>query len=118
IHGVSRCFLGGVVSYANAAKTDFLGVSAELIQKHGAVSAEVAEAMARGARERFHSTLAISATGVAGPDGGTPEKPVGLVYVGLATAKGAESRKLTIGGELGRAIIQSRSAKFALNWAR
>ena len=118
IPGVSRVFLGGVVSYANSAKVNLLGVPARLIEEHGAVSAEVAEAMARGARERFLADLGLSVTGVAGPSGGTPEKPVGLVYLGIATADGVESRRLEIGPEQPREVIRARSAKNAMNWAR
>ncbi|WP_337177129.1 competence/damage-inducible protein A [Paludisphaera sp.] len=118
VPGVSTYYLGGVVSYSNRAKVDMLGVPAELIQAHGAVSPEVAAAMAAGARERFGSDVAISATGVAGPGGGSPEKPVGLVYLGLATADGVETRRVEIGPEQPRDIIQRRSAKQALDWAR
>ncbi|MGV3722254.1 MAG: CinA family protein, partial [Actinomycetota bacterium] len=85
VAGCSAAFLGGVISYSNEAKTNLLGVPAALLQAHGAVSAPVAEAMARGARERLGSDYAVSITGVAGPDGGTAEKPVGLVYIGVAT---------------------------------
>lgn len=85
IPGSSAAFLGGVISYSNEAKTTLLGVPTDLLQAHGAVSAPVAEAMARGARERLGSDYAVSITGVAGPDGGTTEKPVGLVYIGVAT---------------------------------
>jgi nicotinamide-nucleotide amidase len=118
IPGVSEFFPGGVVSYSNRAKIDLLGVPAELIAQHGAVSAEVAEAMARGARERFHADLGLSVTGIAGPGGGTPEKPVGLVYLGLATRDSVDTRKLEIGTEQPRDVIQRRAAKNAMNWAR
>lgn len=118
IAGVSPYYLGGVVSYSNRAKADVLGVPEGLIRARGAVSPEVAAAMAVGARERFKTDLAISTTGVAGPGGGTPEKPVGLVYLGLATAHGVETRRLEIGPEQPRDIIQRRSAKQALDWAR
>lgn len=117
--GVSPYYPGGVVSYANEAKDELLGVPPALIEAHGAVSAEVAEAMAAGVRDRFHTTIGVSATGVAGPSGGSAEKPVGLVYLGLATPDGrVQSRRLEIGPEQPRAIIQSRSAKNALNWVR
>jgi len=117
--GVSPYYPGGVVSYANQAKSELIGVAPSLIEAHGAVSAEVAEAMAVGVRDRFHATIGLSATGVAGPSGGTPEKPVGLVYLGLATPDGrVQSRRLEIGPEQPRAVIQSRSAKNALNWVR
>jgi nicotinamide-nucleotide amidase len=118
IPDVSPIFPGGVVTYSNAAKVDLLGVPADLIERHGAVSAEVAEAMARGVRERFHADLGLSVTGVAGPSGGTPEKPVGLVYLGLATDQKTESRRLEMGPEQPRSVIQNRSAKNAMNWAR
>jgi nicotinamide-nucleotide amidase len=116
--GVSEVFPGGVVSYANAAKVDLLGVPPELLNSHGAVSPEVAEAMAIGVRERFHADIGLSVTGVAGPSGGTLEKPVGLVYLGLATANSVESRRLEIGPEQPREVIQRRSAKNAMNWVR
>src|SRR5262249_10222686 len=106
------------VSYSNEAKSDLLGVPRDLIAAHGAVSPEVAKAMAAGARDRFHSDIALSATGVAGPSGGSPEKPVGRVYLGLATPSGVEARQLDIGPEQPREIIQRRSAKMALNWVR
>jgi nicotinamide-nucleotide amidase len=118
IAGVSPYFLGGVVSYSNDAKTAVLDVPRDLLDAHGAVSPEVAQAMALGARARFGSDLAISATGVAGPTGGSAEKPVGLVYLGLATPTGVESRRLDLGLEQPREIIQRRSAKIALNWVR
>ncbi len=118
IAGVSSFFLGGVVSYANAAKVELLGVPAGLIEAHGAVSAEVAEAMARGVRERFHADIGLSVTGIAGPSGGSPEKPVGLVYLGLATRESVESRRLDIGADQPREVIRARAAKNAMNWAR
>lgn len=116
--GVSPYFPGGVVSYSNAAKEVVLGVPSSLLEQHGAVSPEVAEAMAAGVRHRLGADLGLSATGIAGPSGGTPEKPVGLVYLGLATADGSWSRRLDIGAEQPRDIIQRRAAKHALNWAR
>lgn len=118
IPGVSPNYPGGVISYANAAKTGLLGVDPALIAAHGAVSAEVAAAMASGVRSRLGADIGLSVTGVAGPTGGTPEKPVGLVYVGLATADGVETRRLEIGPEQPRAVIQQRAAKHALNWVR
>ncbi len=118
IPDVSPYFPGGVVSYSNRAKIDLLGVAPELLASHGAVSPEVAEAMAAGVREKFRSTIGLSITGIAGPKGGTAEKPVGLVYMGLATADGVESRRLDLGAEQPRDIIQRRSAKNAMNWAR
>ncbi|MFM1849103.1 MAG: hypothetical protein RL417_2577 [Pseudomonadota bacterium] len=86
--GASKTFLGGAISYSNALKESLLGVSAEALRTHGAVSEVVATAMARGARERFGSTYALSITGVAGPEGGSPEKPVGTFFVGISTPEG------------------------------
>ena len=115
--GVSPYYLGGVVSYANEAKVELLGVAPALIEAHGAVSPEVAAAMADGVRRRLGADLGLSITGVAGPSGGTPEKPVGLVYLGLATADRVQTRRLDLGPEQPRDVIQRRSAKMALNWA-
>ena len=88
--GSSRYFLGGAVVYSNALKTAFADVPADLIEKHGAVSREVAAALAEGIRKRCGATLGIGITGVAGPTGGTGEKPVGLVFHALASEKGTE----------------------------
>lgn len=97
IPGSSRYFRGGVLSYANEEKTRAVGVPADLIAEHGAVSEPVVRAMAIGARERVGTTAALAITGVAGPDGGTAEKPVGTVWIALASPKGvvAELHKLT-----------------------
>lgn len=114
--GISASYLGGVISYSNEAKEKFLGVPAEMIERHGAVSAEVAEAMARGCRERFGSDLAISVTGIAGPDGGSAEKPVGLVYACLATGEGHRITRFQWGND--RAFVRTGSAKMALNLVR
>ena len=84
VPGSSAYFLGGVVAYANEVKERVLGVSGETLLAHGAVSEETAREMARRARRLFSTDVAISSTGIAGPTGGTPEKPVGLVYVALA----------------------------------
>jgi PncC family amidohydrolase len=86
IPGSSGYFLGGVVSYSNDAKESLLDVPHALLEERGAVSREVAAAMAAGARARFGADLAVAVTGVAGPDGGTLDKPVGLVYIGVADA--------------------------------
>ena len=99
--GSSRYFLGGGVAYANAAKTTLLGVPAELIAQHGAVSAEVARAMAEGVRSRLGADLGLAFTGIAGPDGGTEQKPVGLVHWALASASGTQHReRVFVGGRL------------------
>lgn len=86
IPGASDVFTHGFVTYANEAKEDLLGVPHALLLQYGAVSAPVARAMAEGAKARAHADIAISVTGIAGPGGGTPEKPVGLVYMGIATS--------------------------------
>ena len=118
IPGVSRVYLGGVVSYANDAKERLLGVSRDLLETHGAVSPEAAQAMASGVRDRLNADIGLSVTGIAGPGGGTAEKPVGLVYLGLATSQGVQSRRLDLGPEQPRDVIRSRAAKHAMNWAR
>lgn len=118
ISGVSDHYPGGVVSYANEAKIELLGIDPELIQKHGAVSTQVAEAMAQAIRVRLKADIGLSVTGIAGPTGGSAEKPIGLVFLGLATANEVATRRLEIGPEQPRAVIQSRSAKHALNWVR
>jgi nicotinamide-nucleotide amidase len=116
IPGASVWFRGGIVAYTNRIKHEVLGVSQELLDLHGAVSAPVAEAMAAGCRERMKTGLAVSTTGLAGPGGGTPEKPVGLVYVGVAWDGGVTSMPFSWAGT--RLEIQSRTAKMALNAVR
>jgi nicotinamide-nucleotide amidase len=118
IAGVSAYYPGGVVSYSNQAKEDLLGVDRGLLETQGAVSPEVAAAMAVGVRARFHAQIGLSVTGIAGPGGSTPTKPVGLVYLGLATEEGVNTRKLELGPEQPRDVIQSRAAKQAMNWVR
>ena len=118
VPGSSTYFLRGVVTYSNEAKTDLLGVEPVLIQRHGAVSREVAEAMALGCRDRAGADLALAITGIAGPGGGSPEKPVGLVYIALAAAGGCETRRFTLGEQLPRDSIRQRSASIALNLLR
>ena len=86
IPGSSKYFIGGITSYANSMKSDYLGVPAKLIEQHGAVSHEVAEAMASGIQRGTGADICLSITGIAGPEGGTAEKPVGTVYMGVATA--------------------------------
>ena len=116
VPGASRYFLGGVTAYANRAKEALLGVSGATLARHGAVSAETAQEMAAGARERFGADIAVSSTGIAGPDGGTPEKPVGLVYFGLATGEGVQSVRHHLPGS--REEIVARSSALALDLVR
>jgi len=116
VPGASDVLAGGVVSYANEVKVTELGVPEELIAAHGAVSAEVAEAMAVGVRERLGVEVGISVTGVAGPGGGTPEKPVGLVHFHVSTPDGGEARSFSLPGD--RATIRSRATVSALHLAR
>lgn len=114
--GSSAYLVGGFVTYANEAKTAEVGVPADLIERVGAVSPEVAEAMARGARERLGTTFGVGITGVAGPGGGTPEKPVGLVHVAVAHPDGVLARRLDLGGD--RAAIRRRTVVAALHLLR
>ena len=117
IPGASKYFAGGVVSYSNQSKIDLLGVDPELIERHGAVSEEVAVAMAEGALERFGADVAVSITGIAGPDGGTEEKPVGYVCFHVMTADG-RSRSLSPVIPGGRSDIRDRSALVAMHLLR
>ncbi|HXG10538.1 MAG TPA: competence/damage-inducible protein A [Gemmataceae bacterium] len=116
VPGASAWFRGGVIAYDNRLKTELLAVPQELIARHGAVSAAVAEAMAVGCRSRLGTDLAVSTVGIAGPDGGSADKPVGLVYVGLAWDGGVTSQSFNWIGT--RADVQSRTAKLALNRVR
>jgi nicotinamide-nucleotide amidase len=116
VPGSSESFVGGVVAYSDDVKRAELGVPEKLLVKHGAVSAEVAAAMAEGARERLRADVAVSVTGVAGPGGGTPEKPVGLVYVHAAGPDGSLGRVLDLPGERGQ--IRLRATVTALHLLR
>jgi nicotinamide-nucleotide amidase len=118
VAGSSRYFLGSAVAYANEAKTNALGVPGDLIEREGAVSEPVARAMAEGARSVFASTYALSVTGIAGPGGGSIEKPVGLVYFALATPSGTTCRRVRFGSDPPRAVIRARAARAALDLLR
>ena len=112
--GSSAYFLGGVVSYANSLKTDLLGVSAGLVLERGAVDPRVAIEMAEGVRRLTGANYAVSATGIAGPDGGSDEKPVRLVYIGVAGPYGAESREYRFEG--GRRAVREATARRCLEF--
>jgi nicotinamide-nucleotide amidase len=116
VPGSSDYFLGGILCYSNDAKTELCGVPADLLQKYGAVSAEVAEALAQGVRSSLHSSIGLSITGIAGPGGGSFEKPVGLVYIGVSDGKHIESRHRVMPGD--RESIRERSTYLALSWLR
>ncbi len=116
VPGASDVFLGATVAYADEVKTEQLGVPPELIERHGAVSAEVAAAMASGARARFRADVAVGITGVAGPGGGTPEKPVGLVYVAAETPEGARGIDFSYPSD--RDAVRSRAAVASLHLLR
>jgi nicotinamide-nucleotide amidase len=111
--GSSAWFERGVVTYSNAAKTELLGVPAAAIAAHGAVSAEVARAMAEGAIARTPATFAVAVTGIAGPDGGTPTKPVGTVWIATCGRGGdADAELLQASGD--RAAVRAQSVMRAL----
>ena len=112
IPGSSDVYRGGVIAYDNDLKRDLLGVPAELLTRAGAVSAEVAQAMAAGARERLGVDLAVSVTGIAGPGGGSAEKPVGLVYIGVAARSGARATRHQFPGD--REDVRARAGQMAL----
>lgn len=112
VAGSSTYFLGGVISYSNEAKERFASVRHETLVAQGAVSAETAAEMAQGVRAAFAADLGVSITGIAGPGGGTAEKPVGLVYIGLADQDGVQVRRFVWDGT--RAENKQRSAEAAL----
>jgi nicotinamide-nucleotide amidase len=116
VPGSSAYLRGGVVAYANEAKAALLGVPEALLAEHGAVSDPVARAMAEGARARFGADYAVAVTGIAGPTGGTQEKPVGLVYLALADATGTESRELFFAFD--RERNRRLAAQVAMDWVR
>ena len=114
VPGSSGYFVGGIVAYADAVKEALVGVPVSVLAAHGAVSAQVALAMAAGARDRLGSTLAVAVTGIAGPDGGSGAKPVGLTYLGLASGAAGEVRKFVFPGD--RAANRDAAAAAALEW--
>jgi nicotinamide-nucleotide amidase len=116
VPGSSDVFRGGIVAYDDDVKREQLGVPAELLAAHGAVSAEVAEAMAKGGRERLGVDVAVSVTGIAGPGGGTPEKPVGLVFIHVSTPSGDQAQRIEIPGD--REWVRARTTVIALHLVR
>jgi nicotinamide-nucleotide amidase len=116
VAGSSAYFERGVVVYSNRAKQELLGVSEEILRAHGAVSAPCAEAMARGICERSGSACGLAVTGIAGPDGGTPQKPVGTVFFGVAVAGQVTSRRFRFAGD--RIAVKWQSAQTALDLLR
>jgi nicotinamide-nucleotide amidase len=118
VPGSSAYFVGGAVAYADELKQQVLGVPAETLAAVGAVSEPAARAMAEGARRAFATTYGLSTTGIAGPTGGTPDKPVGLVFIALATPGGTSVRQVHLGDDAPRAVIREWAARIALNLLR
>jgi len=112
VAGSSAVFWGGVISYDNSVKRDVLGVPAEILATKGAVSAECAAAMAEGARRLLKTDFAVSITGIAGPGGGSDEKPVGLVWFGCAAEKGVKTERVVFAGD--RAAVRAAAVEHAL----
>jgi nicotinamide-nucleotide amidase len=116
IAGASSYFVGGILAYSNEVKLRELSVPAEIIGQHGAVSEECALAMAEGCRKRFETDYALSITGIAGPSGGTDDKPVGTTYIGLASAHARTAKLARLGND--RTINRLRSVYIALEMLR
>ena len=112
VPGSSAVFRGGVISYDNAVKREVLGVPQEVLETKGAVSPECAAAMAEGARRRLKTDLAVSITGIAGPGGGSAEKPVGLVWFGVASKAGTVTEKKIFPGD--REAVRTAAIEHAL----
>lgn len=117
VPGASHVFVGGVVAYSNAVKTDMLNVAPDVLARHGAVSEAVALAMAEGALRRLDADIAVSTTGIAGPGGGSPDKPVGLVWLAVARTGGSSfAVRRLFGGD--RALVRARATAHALDQLR
>lgn len=116
IAGASDVYLGGAIAYSNEAKRSELDVPAEVLSAHGAVSAETAAAMASGARRRYDGDVALSVTGIAGPGGATPEKPVGLVFMAVESPHGSSAMKIVLPGD--RDSVRARATALALHLVR
>jgi nicotinamide-nucleotide amidase len=116
VPGASRYFERGFVTYSNDAKVDLLGVAAADLQAHGAVSAPIAEQLARGARRVAGAEVGVGITGIAGPEGGTPEKPVGTVFIAVSSPRGEAVRRFRFMGN--RVAVRERSVQTALDMVR
>lgn len=116
VPGSSTYFKGSIIAYSNEIKIEIVGVKAETINRHGAVSAFVAREMARGGRKILAADICLADTGIAGPEGATPGKPVGLFYLGLSRQAGTYSRKLTFNGD--REHNKRCAAEAALRWLK
>ena len=116
VPGSSRYFTYGWVTYSNESKSRMLGVPAEMIEKHGAVSEQVARAMAQGARRNAGTDYALAITGIAGPGGGTEQKPVGLVYIAVDNQDGTDTSRYVFSSD--RSSVRVRAAQTALNILR
>jgi nicotinamide-nucleotide amidase len=116
VPGSSEYFMGGVVTYSNRSKIDLLKVPETIIEQYGAVSAETAAAMALGVQQMFQTSLGLAVTGIAGPGGATPGKPVGTVYLGLAGPSGVQTRHCLFHGSRGQ--IKNLTAQTALDWIK
>lgn len=114
VPGSSDYFMGGIVAYSNDSKVRHLGVTKEKIEKYGAVSKEVAKSMAHGVRQAFSTNIGLSTTGLAGPTGGTPKKPIGLVFIGLAKGEKTCVRRLNLKGT--RREIKEKTSENALRF--
>ena len=115
VSGCSSVFYGGVVSYDNSVKQGVLGVKEETLNTYGAVSYETAREMAQGVRRALNTDIGISTTGIAGPGGGTPTKPVGTVYIGIATSDSVQSIRLNINENFSRSEIRAQACYQLLN---
>lgn len=116
VPGSSNCYLGAITSYSNQTKIKIVGVSEESINRYGAVSPQVAEEMASGGRRVLNADICVADTGIAGPGGSTPEKPVGLFYIGLSHQDGTSSRKHIFTGN--REENKHHAAEAALSWVK
>lgn len=116
VPGSSFYFLGGVIAYSNQSKVDLLGVSSDTLEKYGAVSDQTVKEMAEGVRKRLNSDVGLAVTGIAGPDGGSREKPVGTVHIGLSASNEVFTRRYHFQGT--REQVKQESSKMALDWVR